>query len=126
MSGTQVTYEEVEDAYNVVQEPQSKSSYLIEMPNLNAIGKVSGFTVKIQSKTKLTLDLEFSKNEDGSFSAVGTDKTNLDYSEVTVTPPRPFSYMKVKATSQMEKDYTQHKFSIEKIADDASCADLKM
>ena len=84
MSGTQVTYEEVEDAYNVVQEPQSKSSYLIEMPNLNAIGKVSG-TVKIQSKTKLTLDPEFSKNEDGSFTAVGTDKTNLDYSEVTVT-----------------------------------------
>ena len=59
------------------------------MPSLNVIGKVSGFTVKIQSKTKLTLDLEFSKNEDGSFSAVGTDKTNLDYSEVTVTPPKP-------------------------------------
>ena len=52
MGGTKVSYEEVKDAYNVLQEPQSNSTYLIEIPNLKAIGKVSGFTVKIQSKQK--------------------------------------------------------------------------
>lgn len=125
MGGTKVTYERVEDAYNTTQAAQLGTTYLIDIPKLKATGKVSGFTVKIKSQTKLTLDLEFSKNEDGTFSARGTDKTNLDYADVFVTPPSPFSYLTVKASSKMEKDSSQHKFSIEKLSDDASCADLK-
>ena len=124
MAGTKITYEEVADAYNNVQDPQLNTTYLIDIPSMKAIGEVSGFTVDISSKTKLSLDLIFVRNEDGSFSAHGTERTNLDYSEVIVTP-KPLSYMRVKAQSTMEKDPSKHKFSIEKISDNASCLDFK-
>ena len=125
MGNTKVTYEAVADAYNVVEGPQKGTTYLVDIPDLNATATISGFTVQLKSETKMTLDLVLAKKEDGTLSIEGTDKTNLDYSNIIVTPPRPFSRMKVKATSTMEKDSSQHKFSIEKMSLNTTCADLK-
>ena len=75
MGGTKVTYEKLKGAYNKVERKLHTNSFLIEMNGLKATGNVSGFKVSIKSNSKLTVDLKFFKNEDGSYYVKGTDKT---------------------------------------------------